>query len=339
MEAQQAWHMAPPGALRCDRGTSASRDQCDGATRHMASRVGRTPSRSMVVGSGGGCLDGGWGQVPIGCSAQSGGDWAAHYKTSGNHDGSHYRNGCVHTIYQLICSDPTCSCNHGQPATGSACNGGAKCASCSGGYHLSGHACQANVCTCNHGQKATGSACTNNGGAKCASCSGGYHLSGHACQANVCTCNHGQPATGSACTNNGGAKCASCSEGYHLSDHSCRENVCTCNSGQKATGLACTKNGAAICASCNGGYHLSDHACQENVCTCNDGQKATGADCSTNDKNICALCNTDFKLVNGTCAKSTSARSASVYLLVFFFQQLQQQARLGYTPSARPVVL
>ena len=59
----------------------------------------------MVTGSGGPCLDGSMGSVPLGCSAQSGGDWAAHYKTSGVTGA-----GCVHEHYQLVCSnvpDPT----------------------------------------------------------------------------------------------------------------------------------------------------------------------------------------------------------------------------------------
>jgi len=47
---------------------------------------------------GGKCLDGSWGQVPLGCSVQSGGDRAAHYKTSGDTGP-----GCIHPHYQLVC--------------------------------------------------------------------------------------------------------------------------------------------------------------------------------------------------------------------------------------------
>jgi len=56
----------------------------------------------MVSGSGGSCRDGSWGQVPTGCSAQSGGDWAAHLKTGPTDNGP----GCVHEAYQLVCTAP-----------------------------------------------------------------------------------------------------------------------------------------------------------------------------------------------------------------------------------------
>ena len=59
---------------------------------------GNVPGRSLQVGSGGTCLDGTWGQAPIGCSVQSGGDWAPVYKT-----GSDTGPGCIHPMYQLVC--------------------------------------------------------------------------------------------------------------------------------------------------------------------------------------------------------------------------------------------
>ena len=43
-------------------------------------------------------MDGTWGQVPVGCSVQSGGDWAPVYKT-----GSDTGLGCIHPMYQLVC--------------------------------------------------------------------------------------------------------------------------------------------------------------------------------------------------------------------------------------------
>ena len=58
----------------------------------------KIPKRNIQVGSGGGCNDGSWGQVPLGCSAQSGGDWAAHYKTDTDNG-----DGCIHSHYQLVC--------------------------------------------------------------------------------------------------------------------------------------------------------------------------------------------------------------------------------------------
>ena len=50
----------------------------------------------MRWGKDGTCDGGGWGDVPRGCSAQSGGDWAAHYKTDGVN--------CNGGAYQLVCT-------------------------------------------------------------------------------------------------------------------------------------------------------------------------------------------------------------------------------------------
>jgi len=63
----------------------------------------------MVSGSGGSCRDGSWGQVPTGCSAQSGGDWAAHLKTGPTDNGYYqadFARPCVHEAYQLVCTAP-----------------------------------------------------------------------------------------------------------------------------------------------------------------------------------------------------------------------------------------
>ena len=62
--------------------------------------MGEIPKRNLQVGAGGLCMDGSWGQVPLGCSAQSGsgGDWAAHYKTDTDNG-----KGCIHSQYQLVC--------------------------------------------------------------------------------------------------------------------------------------------------------------------------------------------------------------------------------------------
>ena len=81
----QNMHLAQPGANICDNGSvSVLQSECEAAGQIFAQEAGRIPGR-MVVGSGGICGDGSWGQVPLGCSVQSGGDWTAHYKT-GNHD-------------------------------------------------------------------------------------------------------------------------------------------------------------------------------------------------------------------------------------------------------------
>ena len=58
-----------------------------------------SPGRAIQIGSGGTCLDGAWGQVPLGCSVQSKGDQTGHFKMDGDSG-----KGCIHNDYQLICS-------------------------------------------------------------------------------------------------------------------------------------------------------------------------------------------------------------------------------------------
>merc|ERR1719159_1109780 len=96
-----AYHLAPQGAVACDWGVSATQDQCEAAVQFLADQNDENPGRSLQIGSGGSCLDGSWGQVPGGCSAQSGGDWAAHFKT-----GTPTSAGCAHQAYQLVCTGP-----------------------------------------------------------------------------------------------------------------------------------------------------------------------------------------------------------------------------------------
>ena len=100
----QPWHLAPPGAHVCDCGSSASETVCAEAVLRVAGANGNTPGRSMQTGSGGTCRDDSWGGVPVGCSAQSGGDWTAHFK-SGPDTGE----GCIYEMYQLICSGLSCT--------------------------------------------------------------------------------------------------------------------------------------------------------------------------------------------------------------------------------------
>eukprot|EP00808_Paulinella_micropora_P020117 g52821.t1 len=101
------WHLAPTGSLTCDYGVQAAVSECQAAVELLASQAGMRPGRGIQVGSGGACNDGGWGAVPLGCSAQTsnwgtaGGDWSAHFKTSGVH--------CPHPAYQLVCGSPGCT--------------------------------------------------------------------------------------------------------------------------------------------------------------------------------------------------------------------------------------
>jgi len=101
------FYLSAPGAPECFVGESVSEEQCNGAVRNLAPS---SPGRGLQVGSGGSCLDGGWGQVPKGCSAQSGGDWAAHFKTgspTGEVLGSIFQSfRCVDELYQLVCTVP-----------------------------------------------------------------------------------------------------------------------------------------------------------------------------------------------------------------------------------------
>ena len=93
---QASWHLAPTGATQCDSGVGASQSQCESAVAQLAKTGKGRPGRTLQTGKGGSCKDGSWGNVPLGCSAQTGGDWAAHYKTSGVN--------CPNSVYQLVCS-------------------------------------------------------------------------------------------------------------------------------------------------------------------------------------------------------------------------------------------
>lgn len=87
--------MAPPGPHKCDFGESVSKNECAAACKVFM--INPHTTLNMQVGSGGqGCLDGGWGQVPLGCSLQQSG--MPHYKTSGNSV-----KGCIGNSYQLVC--------------------------------------------------------------------------------------------------------------------------------------------------------------------------------------------------------------------------------------------
>jgi len=92
------WHFAPFGP-HCDYGSPAPKDQCEAAVAALAIAAGRSPSAtgSLQVGSNkGNCGNSGWNAVPRGCSAQTGGSWVAHYKTSGGNCNEGKK-------YQLVC--------------------------------------------------------------------------------------------------------------------------------------------------------------------------------------------------------------------------------------------
>jgi len=93
------YHLAPGGSPKCDYGVPLDAGKCQAAVTDLATKVGKTPGRPLQKGAGGGCMDGAWGQVPAGCSAQSGGDWAPHFKS-----GPGLGAGCIAPAYQLVCS-------------------------------------------------------------------------------------------------------------------------------------------------------------------------------------------------------------------------------------------
>jgi hypothetical protein len=93
-----SWHLSAGATTSCDSGIQATQAECEAAVASLAADAGTTPGRALQLGSGGSCGDGGWGGVPSGCVAQSlrGGDWAAHFKTSGPN--------CNNGYYQVVCS-------------------------------------------------------------------------------------------------------------------------------------------------------------------------------------------------------------------------------------------
>eukprot|EP00316_Scyphosphaera_apsteinii_P016045 CAMPEP_0119343314 /NCGR_PEP_ID=MMETSP1333-20130426/106378_1 /TAXON_ID=418940 /ORGANISM="Scyphosphaera apsteinii, Strain RCC1455" /LENGTH=382 /DNA_ID=CAMNT_0007355697 /DNA_START=708 /DNA_END=1854 /DNA_ORIENTATION=- len=103
---QQGFHLALAGAVSCDYGLPATATfaQCQAAVDDLTAAYGRKRARTLQFGGNNlpmACKDGSWGDVPQGCSAVTGaqttGDWAAHYKSSGAN--------CNNGNYQLVCSD------------------------------------------------------------------------------------------------------------------------------------------------------------------------------------------------------------------------------------------
>jgi len=70
-------HLDPQGSNTCSTG-SISEEECLEAVVELLPARQRQGRRHLVAGS--------WGHVPVGCSVQSGGDWAAHFNR--RHDGS-----------------------------------------------------------------------------------------------------------------------------------------------------------------------------------------------------------------------------------------------------------
>ena len=87
-------HLAPPGSKSCDYGETVPKHECESAARTLLPN----PGRSLQVGHGGTCFDGSWGQVPLGCSVQSGGDRTSHFKATGDTGLE-----CISPLYQLVC--------------------------------------------------------------------------------------------------------------------------------------------------------------------------------------------------------------------------------------------
>ena len=96
------WHFAPKlQPSKCDYGSPAPASHCEAAVAALAIAAGRSPpaTGSLQIGSSsGGCTSNGWGAVPLGCSAQTGGSWIAHYKKSGGWNCN------AGAKYQVVCS-------------------------------------------------------------------------------------------------------------------------------------------------------------------------------------------------------------------------------------------
>jgi hypothetical protein len=101
-------HLAPAGSVQCDYGLEAAQAICGAAVLSLAAAQEVTPGRvDLQVGGGGACLDGGWGSVPLGCSAQSGGDWAGYFRLA--EAGDNASAACLDSDYQLVCTGKTFS--------------------------------------------------------------------------------------------------------------------------------------------------------------------------------------------------------------------------------------
>eukprot|EP00928_Gymnodinium_smaydae_P024609 TRINITY_DN19869_c0_g2_i2.p1 TRINITY_DN19869_c0_g2~~TRINITY_DN19869_c0_g2_i2.p1 ORF type:complete len:4265 (-),score=633.29 TRINITY_DN19869_c0_g2_i2:6-12800(-) len=100
--AQAEYHLAWQGASECEHGSKIAEHECARVGAHVAATYGKQMKRGLQRGVGGSCGDRGWGEVPDGCSLQSGGDWAPHF-----HGGPPTtRPGCPSEKYQLICTGP-----------------------------------------------------------------------------------------------------------------------------------------------------------------------------------------------------------------------------------------
>ncbi|CAD7932945.1 unnamed protein product [Amoebophrya sp. A120] len=247
---------------------------------------------------------------------------------------------CTEPGYHMIedgqnkeCTLMECTCEHGEPDVGAACDPHLtveKCVRCTAdGYHLDlggTNVCVENECLCDNGTGAKGApACMDHGAEVCAVCvHAGFRLENQRCLENVCRCNHGTEATGADCTEHHGEICKECTHpGFSLDvlTKTCVQNICTCAHGIAATEERCTANNTNICTACTeAGYKLNDatESCVQNICTCANGTAATGANCTEDGANICSACSSDtgFSLDEGaktcvqnvcTCANGTAA--------------------------------
>ena len=122
-------------------------------------------------------------------------------------------------IYENGKCNPSCECENGEAATGSACqkhinknSDNELCAKrkCDKGYHFSNGKCEQNVCKCPKGTEATGSDCAVHNSVMCESCDRGFYEKRWKCLKNKCTCKNGRPAMGRNCHLHNSEKCLSC---------------------------------------------------------------------------------------------------------------------------------
>jgi len=312
------WHLAPPGHTTCMYGSNARVDQCHAATAMLAHTHGKKPARSLQIGSGGSCMDGGWGQVPKGCSAQAGGDFAAHFKTSG---GNNWK-GCIHPYYRMVCSgpgtrpkkivDPALVCKHGFELVNGKCQkvltvGPGKV--CPNGFELIGNECHKKLfkdfaLVCEHGFELVNGKCE-----KCFTvpakkvCPNGFELIGNECHKKLIqgvklVCEHGFQLVGPL----GNGKCQKvlsvpadmvCDDKFELIGDKCHKKII-----KKAPVTVCKH-----------GFKLVNGKCIKIVDVdptkvCPDGFELIGNECHKKEvENSTLVCEHGFELVNGKCQR------------------------------------
>ena len=135
-------HFAPPGEPTCDYGVSVAEADCVDAVKALvgsAFPAAGSNRAALQRGSSWRCgASSGWGAVPIGCSSQTGGDQAAHFRSPvgpalepnerGFLRGDRSTDTCLSSSYRLVCTgrahlapEGSTLCEEGVPTTEANC--------------------------------------------------------------------------------------------------------------------------------------------------------------------------------------------------------------------------